>query len=257
MMKPRTPTHILDEIAQQHTRNDIDLSSRILTRERKDKARIMKSKYVLSGVLAVVAIIVIMFSIPSVATAMKRLLGYIPGVGVVENNVPLRILNEPVQSKQTGTTITIKQGVVDTQHTILVYQVENIPASQINPEMQPLDMCHRLPILLLPDGSRLQGEIESGTSWVSGYGRRIVFPALPVDVNSIRLVFSCLEQTTLAVNTQKWEIALEFVIAPADLKAYPLVDLPTPMPAPTQQKTEEFSYASDLRLVVSHGEMDG
>jgi hypothetical protein len=258
MMKPRTPNQILDEIAEQQIGKEIDLSSSILNKARKENRNIMKSRFTLYGAAVLALILVILFSFPIVATAMKRLLGYIPGVGLVEENAPLRILESPVQVKQGDTTITVEQGVIDAQQTTLIYQVENIPASPAGSETDPTRMCHRLPELRLPDESLLQGQIQSGNSWISGYSRRVLFPALPKDINTAVLIFSCLEQTAPTEDALKWEVALNFVDALDDMTMYPLIDLPTPTPAPTEdapgepksQETDKAAHTSDLRLNV-------
>jgi Tol biopolymer transport system component len=259
MMKPRTPNQILDEIAEQQIHKEIDLSSSILNEVRKEKRNIMKSRLTLYGAAGLALVLVILFSAPSVATAMKRLLGYIPGVGLVEENALLRLLESPVQARQGDTTITVVQGVIDAQQTTLLYQVENIPASPAGSVNDPTQMCGRLPELLLPDGSLLEGRVSSGNSWVNGYSRRIVFPALPKDVNTAVLVFTCLEQTVPTADAPKWKLALNFVEAPDDMAVYPLIDLPTPTPAPaeeapsepTPQETDEAANAPDLRLNVN------
>ena len=161
-MEPRTPAQIFDEIARQQSRKDIAFSSTILSRVRKEKGKTMKTRFAFAGLLTLAIILASLFTIPSAATAMKRLLGYIPGIGLVENDVQLRILKEPVQTRRGETTITVLQGAADTQHTTLVYQVEAIPAAEISAETKATGTCHELPELLLPDGSRMQGEAEAG-----------------------------------------------------------------------------------------------
>lgn len=258
-MIPRTPSQILNEIAHQHTRKDIDLSSRIMSKVRKENVNIMKSKLVLSGILGFAFIFVILFSIPSVATAMKRLFGYIPNAGLVDTDSTLRILKEPVQTKQADTTITVTQGVVDSQSTTIIYQVENIPAAPIKTNPQDPGVCHKLPELVLPDGTRSQGQVDSGDYWTSGYEFGIKYPALPKDVNTVKLEFTCLERTVIVPEMQNFELTLNFVVAPADMKVYPLVDLPTPTPLPTQEvsveptqlDTDNSLNTSDFRLAVN------
>ncbi len=257
-MNKRNPAQVFDEIAQQQIRKDINLSSRILQSVRKENRKIMKSRFVIAGVCVIALVVVLLFTVPGVATAMKRLLGYVPNIGIVEDSTPMRILKEPVQYSHGDTTITVMQGVSDTLHTTLVYQAENIPASPAATEVEISQMCHQQPELLLPDGSRLQGQAETGNYWISGFNRRVVYPALPENVYSIKLVFACLEQTAISPDTQGWEIVLDFVDAPADMAVYPLVEFPTPTPLPTASGTEDptlqepaaDNYQSDVNLVV-------
>ncbi|MEN6435854.1 MAG: hypothetical protein ABFD58_08565, partial [Anaerolineaceae bacterium] len=249
-MKPRTTQQIFDEIAQQYTPKDINLSSSILSRVKKEKVKTMKSRYVFSGVLTLIIILGILFTIPSVATAMKRLLGYIPNVGLVEENTPLRVLKETAQIDQEGTTISVIQGVVDSQQTTIIYMVENLPDFPASVDDQVSDICHKQPELELPDGSRLQGHVDAGNNWISGYNRRMIFPALPGDLNTIKLVFSCLEQSVMSPDWSELEITLDFVHADADTQVFPLIELPTPDPALFQGELGEVSYESDIQLVV-------
>lgn len=251
MMKSRTSNQILDEIAQQQTRIDVNLSSSILAKVRKEKIRTMKTKFVFSGVLTLVVILAIMFSIPSVATAMKRLLGFIPGAGLVENDDSLRMITETAQIEQDGTTISVIKGVADSQRTIIVYQVENLPVFSVSSEMQVTDICHQQPELQLPDGSMLEGKVDTGEYWVSGYSRRVIYGTMAVEINTAKLVFKCLEQSLASPGWSPLEITLNFKQATADDQVFTLVDLPTPNPAPTQNPSEDESTNTDIRLIVN------
>ncbi len=232
-MNIKTPHQVLDEIAQQHTRADINLTSGILARVRKENQKAMKTRYVLSAILGLAILIMVFMTNPGIAKAMQRLLGYIPGTGLVDNDTPLRILKDPVKITRGETSITALQGVVDGEHTVLTYQVENIPSSDFSTDPLKLNRCHHLPVLLLPDGAQLEGRVASGDSWVSGYSRRLEYPALPADVHSAEMVFSCLELTAETPALANVVVALDFIEAPADMTVYPMVDFPTPVPLPT------------------------
>ncbi len=259
-MKTRTPNQILDEIAQQHTRVDINLSSGILARVRKENQNTMKTRYVLSAILGLAILIMVFMTNPGIAKAMQRLLGYIPGAGLVDNDTSLRILKEPVKITQGETSITVLQGVVDGEHTVLTYQVENIPSSDFNTDPLKLNRCHHLPVLHLPEGTQLEGRVATGDSWVSGYSRRLEYPTLSADVNSAELVFSCLELTADTPPMERMAAALEFIEAPADMTVYPLVDFPTPtilptleLPAkPTQETLGGAPSINDISLALDH-----
>ena len=126
-MNHKTKSKVLDDVAQQYHRKNIDLSSRILSKVQKDKVNIMKTKIAITAVLSAVFVMAVLFAIPTTATAMKRILSFIPGIGVVDNEVPMRVLKESAKVEQNGTTVSVMQGVIDSQNTTLVYQVENLP----------------------------------------------------------------------------------------------------------------------------------
>lgn len=226
-MKTRTSHQVLNEIAQDQIRQDIDLSPGILSKVKKADRNIMKSKVILTVIFTIAILLIVMVATPGAAQAMQRLFGYIPGSGLVEESLPLRILKEPVQSSRGDTRITVKDGVADAEQTILQYQVENIPAALPSQAGSEQELCHKIPWLQLADGSLLQGRVDSGNSWVSGYSRRVIFPALPASTASVMLVLPCFEQTSIFPGEQNWEIQLEFVDAPPQLTVYPLVDFPT------------------------------
>ncbi len=250
MMNPKTKSQVLDDVAQYYSQNDIDLSSRILSRVHKEKVNIMKTKIVLSTVITMVVITAILFTIPGTAKAMRQILGFIPGIGLVKDDVPIRVLKESASIEREGTVISVVQGVIDAEHTILVYQVEKLPDFTYSPDSQIADICHQLPELKLPDGKVLSGRSESGKSWLSGYSRRIEFPALPADVNSAQLEFTCLERSMIIPDSPKWEVTMDFVQAPDDSAVYTPVDLPTPELPSTSLTQGEGSYASDIQLVI-------
>ncbi len=184
-------------------------------------------------------ILAIMFSIPSVATAMKRLLGFVPGAGVVENDDSLRVITETVQIEQDGTKISVLKGVADSQKTIIVYQVENLPVMPVSTEQQTTDICRKQPELQLPDGSMLEGKVDTGDFWVSGYSRRVIYGALPVEIGTAKLVFTCLDQSFASPGWSPLELTLNFNQATADDKVFTLVDLPAPIASPNAKHHRE------------------
>src|SRR6185503_16955131 len=57
---------------------------------------------------------------PRAAALLKQLLGYVPGVGFVEQNESLRLLSAPVSVEKDGLQMTIEKGTADSEHTILL-----------------------------------------------------------------------------------------------------------------------------------------
>jgi hypothetical protein len=98
----------------------------------------------------------------------------------------------------------------------------------------------------------MNGTSESSENWLSGYSRRINFPALPTDINTAQLVFTCLEQSMFQPDSPIWEITLDFTPATGKESVYPLIDLPTPEPSSSASEFGEESYATDIQLVVDH-----
>ena len=255
-MNKKTPYQVVDEIAQAHIGSDINVSSNIHAKIKKGKTQKMKTKRFVTGAVAITFVVVILISIPSVAKAMKRLLGYVPNVGIVEQSTPLRVLEESVQITKDEGSITVTQAVIDTEHTTILYQVENISAGNLTQNLQPKDFCSELPWLQLSDGTQLFGEMITGDSWSSGYSRHLEFSALPNSENKVTLVFSCLEQTPIQSEMKPWELSLSFIKAPPQMTVFPIIEIPTPTPAAADPADEnpsqdELSPVSQILLSIN------
>ena len=148
------------------------------------------------------------------------------------------MLAEPVKLNQNGISITVEQAVLDAEHTVVSFQVENL----IPPEKPGEDGCSQLPSLRLPDGTEMEGT-GSGSGWSLGYNRRLTYPAIPAGVNDATLAFPCLQQTAMSAFPESWEIPLHFVVAPPDQTVYPVVDLPTPTAAPAAENNATANTA--------------
>lgn len=231
-MNKQTSTQLLDELARESLGRDINLSSDLMIKVRKEKNKAMKKKTLITTFAAIIVVVAILMSVPSVAQAIKQLFGYIPGAGFVEDNVPLRSLREPVEYKHKETKITITQVVVDSKQTHLTYQVEDLTLPEIK-YTPPIDRCKELPWLQLSDGRQLKAETINGNFWNSGYSRQLDFNNIPVEDQSASLVLPCIEGGLIPMVPQPIEIPFTLVDAPKGLTVYPLVELPTA----TQQAT--------------------
>ncbi|MEA5077077.1 MAG: hypothetical protein VB013_00775 [Anaerolineaceae bacterium] len=217
----------------------------------------MKKRTLITTLAAIAVVVAILASVPGVVQAVKNLLGFIPGVGYVEPGTSLRILKEAAATTVDETKITVSQAVTDSDHLRLFYQVENIPAADLT-NAQQSDVCQRLPQLKLTDGTILEAGTISGNFWGSGYSRQLEFAALPAEENSAVLALPCLEGSVSKEGIGDIEIPLSFVKAPADLKVYPIIELPTPTAKVTSQPAVSTAEHISLRLdkyVQADGEL--
>ncbi len=251
-MKPNTPNQLLDELARESLGQDINLSSDLMIKVRKEKNKTMKKRSLITTFAAIVLVASILASVPSVVQAVKQLFGYIPGTGVVDQSTPMRILSEPVEYKSGETTINVSQALIDSEHVTLVYQIENLPDSTSG-SIKFEDYCHELPSLKRADGSYLSPNVITGNSWASGLSRQLEFDSLSKDENTATLVFNCIEASPKIEGFQKIEMQLNFITAPADMKVYPIVALPTPtaQSPETSQPEADTSDAAQISLDLS------
>lgn len=172
--------------------------------------------------LAVAVLILVTAAVgpQKVFAAVSRLLGYIPGVGVVETGSPYRILAEPVTVERDGVTIRVNSAFLSADQTRIAYGILGIPDSaKTNDEGNP--GCFELPSVLLPDGTS-----------------QPVNAPIPASVNEASLLIPCLPDTLPGKAPENWQIPLTFKPAPADMAALPIVEV-----APTSEPADQTSPA--------------
>lgn len=158
--------------------------------------------------LAMLIALLILLALSGVAYAIGRVTGYIPGIGMVDQSTPLRILAEPVVVENEGFTIRVSQVVADSERTTVTYALDGLA---------DMSRCAvGIPSLQLPDGSMLEelGEAPTGKYEIGDYFTREVisyFSPLPADVNHATLTAIC----GLPTSGEKWQISFDLSPAPA------------------------------------------
>lgn len=173
------------------------------------------------GLALAVLLIGLLVASPQVVEALKRLVGYIPGVGYVEPGDSLRILAAPVTVQKDGLMLTIEKAAADSQRTILLGQIEGYA-----PDRSGAPTCEEPARLVLPDGTKLgmtQSETSSANAPDSPYYIRYVFEAMPVGELNATLEIPCLMYDT---DFQDWRVELPFDVAIAN-QVMPVIELPT------------------------------
>lgn len=246
-MNIKDPLRVLDEISQDHVPQDVDLMPGILAQIQEGSGNSMKPKtrQVVTILLIVCLLVVLFFSLPGVVSAMQKMLGYIPGVGIVNQSAPLRVLAKPVVDVREGFTTTIDNALLDSEHTVISYKVTGaFLAQKPGPNGEPPAICSQSPELHLPDGSVLAGGSSDEVSTLTGFSWQFSFPAIPANVNTASLFFPCVEFMLFGQGPQNWEIPLRFVPAPPEMTVYPVIDYTTPTSPEMGTETSTPSVSS-------------
>lgn len=183
------------------------------------------------AVLGLVALVVL-FTQPMVVNALKRLFGYVPNVGIIDQSSPVRMLTEPVTVTREGFTVTVEQAVLNGEMTAVVYSY-SLPPDYVFPEDGKSTSL--APFLLLPDGTRLdilRARHVSSLDCPECYLRYLMeFSPIPASISEV--IIEIPDLTALAGNTapRDWKIPLKFEPAdPSDIA--PIIEqVVTPMPA--------------------------
>jgi len=222
----------LHAIARRDIPETTDLWPHITARiERKDIAS-MNPKLKLAWTIALV--LFVLLALTGVAYAVGSMLGYIPGVGLVQQGTPIRVLAAPVSVTRDGVTVSVSQAILTHDKTTLAYHAFGIPHGAY-PTSESVMGCTSSPYLRLPDGTQL----EAGSD----------FPPLPADVDTATLVLPCIFDTLPGTVPADWELPLRFVPAPPDLTVVPVTEiLPSPTPAPLPDAATSTPQANPLVL---------
>jgi len=209
----------------------------------------MKSRFIFKPAWAiafVLALAVIVVSVPGVAAALGRIFGYIPDVGLVENTGNLRMLAEPVSLMRDGVTLLIKNVIVYEDHVEVSYEVEGIApfndATQAEDgNTNPTVFCGGVNIgetantdgdalLRLPNGTLLERD------YTSLYPQNVfammpVYKAvIPADVTEMTLVLKCIPWARLGAVPENWEVPFKLISVPAGtVVGAPVIEVEQPI----------------------------
>ncbi len=153
-----------------------------------------------------------------VLAAFRQLFGYIPGVGIVNQSAPIRVLAEPVSITRDGITITVTSATLTGDRTHIDYRIFGIPASAY-PGREDVTGCMQQAYLRLVDGTQLaQMDID--------------FLPVPASINEAVLVIPCISNTLPGKVPVNWELPLHFIPAPPDFTVVPVIEsLPSQTPS--------------------------
>jgi len=181
---------------------------------------------------AVLLALIVLLTLSGVAYAIGRSLGYIPGVGIVDQSTPLRVLAEPVSQTRDGITITVTDAVLSADRTIVVVKFENVPVDKL-PNQEDNSDCYPNPALQLLQGDPLQPLGSQGNDWGAGSEYHYTYGAVPEDINDATLFIGCVPgDVSPRTLPENWELPLRFVAAPPDMTALPVIEY-APTPAAT------------------------
>lgn len=200
-----------------------DLRARLLERATMKGQTRTFSRFTWGFALAILLIGLLVAS-PRVAEALKRLLGYVPGVGYVERGNSLRLLTAPVSLERHGLKLTIEKGTADLERTVLLGHIEGY-----TPDRYGEQDCDVSPRLVLLDGRTLglkqsEASTEGGKDSPSGsYYLRYIFEAMPAEQLETTLEIPCLMNDT---NFRDWRLEILFEVA-EESQVMPVIELPT------------------------------
>ncbi len=215
----------LEKIARRGVPENTNLMPRIAAQlERKSPMTTLRTRPLVAMLIA----LFILLALSGVAYAISRSLGYIPGIGIVDQSMSIRVLAEPVSQTRDGITITVSDVVLTSSKIVVVYTVDNIPQEKLSRDVAAPG-CGSKPAnrtqLKLPDGT-LQDHLgyEAG-GWGTGYKSTYTFAPLSADVNDAVLIIPCIEGALPGALPEQWELPLRFIPAPSEMTIVPVIEV--------------------------------
>jgi hypothetical protein len=167
------------------------------------------------GISLLIVVLSLLATSPTVVNALKRMFGFVPGVGIVEGSSSLRILAAPFSVEKGGISVNIDQVAVDDEKTLVIYQYLAVDPSPSY--LPPATFKDDRPALVLPDGTRLDvrlgRRLPSEMPGVIRYS--LEFPPLPTNVNDATLELTRLIGMRPGAGPEDWKIPFHLIPAPA------------------------------------------
>ncbi len=216
------------------------LDSRLRSRLREqsargEKQRRMRLAFAAAG-LAVVVGLVAIAGPERVLAALRNALGFIPGIGFVSSDTPVRILAEPVRVERDGIAVTLTEVLADSDQTKISFIVEGLSRTETAPSPGE-ESCRGTSILALPGGQRLTpiggggGPLDSTMPWNES------FHSLPPQVMNATLIIPCIPLTAAGAFPGNWEIPFRLVLADTPARFQTIAPVPSATPTPSLAAT--------------------
>ncbi|HLA81014.1 MAG TPA: DUF4179 domain-containing protein, partial [Thermoleophilia bacterium] len=216
-------------------------------------------------VVGLLVIVLVLVGPERALAALRGLLGYIPGIGFVDDEAGLRVLAEPVSQTREGVTVTIEQVVADSQRTVIVYTTDGLRVAAANSAGEGGPFGSTLS-LRLSDGTTLEVVQEAGyggtpeplinalqpdAGWPN-YASRLVYPEVAADVDELTLLIPILETMPAGAAPENWELTFRLEPAPPDMTFAPIIVLAPPsQPANVATSATGETEASGLSSIAT------
>ncbi|RPI31266.1 MAG: hypothetical protein EHM70_11895 [Chloroflexota bacterium] len=184
--------------------------------------------WVVVSVMVVLVIAILWIGPQRVMAAMRSLMGYLPGVGIVDQSAPIRVLAEPVTVTRDEISITVTSVTLTGDKTHLEYRIVGVPGSAY-PDREDVMGCTTQEYLRLPDGTQL-ARIDND------------FEPVPAGIDMATFIMPCIFNTLPGKTPENWELPMRFVPAPPNMTVMPVIEV-SPLPQPSL--TPEAATLSD------------
>lgn len=232
---------VLDSAAGLHISDNLNLFPKVSAQlsQRKTLMQTMRARPTLAILIAVLALLLL----TGVAYAIGRSLGYMPGVGIVEQGMPIRVLAQPVSVTRDSITLTITSAVLTMDKTVIEFTVENMPWEALSHDENVLG-CSGTGELHLPNGTVLKIMAGSGSPGKT----RFVYAPIPMEITEATFVLPCVIDTLPGKAPENWELSLRFIPAPPDMTVVPVIEIKSTTAAESPETVAPVQITQALQV---------
>ena len=188
------------------------------------------------SVIAVLIISILFIGPDKVYAEVLKLLGYIPGIGIVDQSQPIRVLSEPVRVTRDGITVSVNQALLTPEKTEIDYGFSGVPLSAY-PKNEVVSGCIEQDYILLPDGTRIESS-----------------KPIPLDVDQVTFVIPCLFNTLEDTIPTDWEIPLTFIPLPAETTVLPVQESTSTTTTPVDESPSATPSPIQINETINTGD---
>lgn len=183
--------------------------------------------WITGAAVMAVALTIVLVGPYRVANAFGSLLGYLPGIGFVQEDAGTRYLQAPTSVKEDGATLTVEQAVADENNTVIAYTISGLP--------EDATACfYDDNRVRTPDGKILR-PMGGG---VQGSQARIEYPPLPDGVDHITLLAGQNAPDPACSGPESWSIDITLGPIPPAVTLAPVINLEAQPAAPAEAPTD-------------------
>ncbi|HTX79689.1 MAG TPA: hypothetical protein VMC62_08475 [Longilinea sp.] len=197
----------------------------------------LRPTWVVVGIILLLTISILIIGPERVYAAFSQLFGYIPGVGIVNQSEPIRVLAEPVSITRDGVTVTVSSAILTADKTYINWGISGVSLADYPKEEASSSGCMTSPYLRFSDGTTMNAA-------------NVMDKPIPVDVDAAIFVMPCIFNTLPGTTPTDWELPLRFMAAPPDLTVMPVIDL-SPTVEVATPAAETATPASQPDVTVS------
>lgn len=178
---------------------------------------------------------------PQKVWAAVRSLGFLPGIGYVQDDV--RVLDESVQVQRGETTAVLSALVSDSENTWLRVVI----SGELDHDLPLKDQCLAQPVLAFGETQPFRPEWSAITAWETEEVLELSFPVLPSDEQNGMLILPCLPGVPAELNREDWVMPFMLRLPAEGEKPYPAETLASPAVTTNQSEGERQESAADTQ----------